>query len=98
MLDVARMFALIAVVALPAGVLLSAFVAALVGVSRIPKLRDQPIDERAAWPTVTMVVPACDEEREVEAAMRSTLAQVYPSLRVVAVDDRSQDRTGEILD
>ena len=87
----------IAIVA-PAGFVLSSFVATLVGVRKIPKLRDQPIDERDPWPTVTMVVPACDEEREVEGAMRSTLAQAYPSLHVVAVDDRSKDRTGEILD
>jgi glycosyltransferase involved in cell wall biosynthesis len=98
MVELARLVALIVVIAAPAGFLLSAFVATLLGVRRVPKLRDQPKDDRETWPTVTMVVPACDEEREVEAAMRSTLAQEYPTLRIVAVDDRSRDRTGEILD
>lgn len=92
------MLAVLVVIAAPAGFIVSAFVTTLVGMRRMPKLRNQPIDARDTWPTVTMVVPACDEEREVEAAMRSTLAQAYPALRVVAVDDRSRDRTGEILD
>ena len=50
------------------------------------------------WPALTVVVPARDEARGIEASVRSLLAQSYPGLRVVAVDDRSTDGTGEILD
>ncbi len=50
------------------------------------------------WPPLTVVVPARDEARGVEAAVRSLLLQDYPELRVVAVDDRSTDGTGAILD
>ncbi len=50
------------------------------------------------WPRVSVVVPARNEEGNVEAAVRSHLAQDYPSLQVVAVDDRSTDRTPEILE
>jgi hypothetical protein len=50
------------------------------------------------WPPLTVVVPARDEAAGVEPAVRSLLAQDYPELRVVAVDDRSVDGTGEILD
>ncbi len=50
------------------------------------------------WPRLSIVSPACDEERHVAAAMRSMLASDYPDLQLVAVDDRSTDRTGEILD
>ena len=50
------------------------------------------------WPALTVVVPARDEARGVEASVRSLLAQDYPELRVVAVDDRSTDGTGAILD
>jgi cellulose synthase/poly-beta-1,6-N-acetylglucosamine synthase-like glycosyltransferase len=49
-------------------------------------------------PTVTAVVPCRNEAAAVERAMRSVLAQDLPGLRVVAVDDRSGDGTGEILD
>jgi hypothetical protein len=47
---------------------------------------------------VTAVVPCRNEERGVEAAVSSLLAQDVPGLRVVAVDDRSTDATGAILD
>lgn len=49
-------------------------------------------------PSVTAVVPCRDEAAGVEACVRSLLAQDVPGLRVVAVDDRSRDGTGAILD
>lgn len=52
----------------------------------------------ARLPGVTAVVPCRNEARDVEAALSSLLAQELPDLRVVAVDDRSTDGTGAILD
>jgi hypothetical protein len=49
-------------------------------------------------PRVSIVIPARNEERNLEEALRSVLAQDYPNLEFVVVDDRSTDRTGEILD
>jgi hypothetical protein len=49
-------------------------------------------------PPVTVVVPCRDEARSVEAAVRSLLAQDLPDLEIVAVDDRSTDGTGALLD
>jgi hypothetical protein len=49
-------------------------------------------------PSVTAVVPCRNEARSVGAAMRSLLAQDHPALAVVAVDDRSTDGTGTVLD
>jgi len=49
-------------------------------------------------PAVTVVVPCRNEEVGVEPAVRSLLAQDLPDLRVVAVNDRSTDATGAILD
>jgi hypothetical protein len=59
-----------------------------------------PLDVRpeAPLPRVTAVVPCRDEARGVEACLRSLLGQDLPGLRVVAVDDRSADATGAILD
>jgi len=54
--------------------------------------------EPTAWPKVSMIVPARDEERKIEGAMRSKLAIDYPNLELIAIDDRSQDTTGAILD
>ncbi|MCH7824392.1 MAG: glycosyltransferase [Acidobacteria bacterium] len=52
----------------------------------------------AAFPRVSVVVPARNEERHLAGAMRSILALDYPDLEIIAIDDRSDDRTGEILD
>jgi glycosyltransferase involved in cell wall biosynthesis len=50
------------------------------------------------WPTVSIIVPARDEEAKIDAAMRSKLALDYPKLELIAVNDRSQDATGVLLD
>src|SRR5262245_41608010 len=66
------------------------------------KLRD--LIEQPPWegdgeaPRVSLVVAAKDEERGVEHAMRSLLGQRYAGLEILAVDDRSTDQTGAILD
>jgi glycosyltransferase involved in cell wall biosynthesis len=84
------------------------FVAAFwaVGAYRIPRfVRDGMIDERAAsipdletWPKVSVVVPARDEAERIEEALRSLARMDYPNLEVIAVNDRSGDGTGAIMD
>src|SRR3569832_996684 len=49
-------------------------------------------------PRVSIVIPARNEERNLEEALRSILALDYDNLEIDVVDDRSTDRTGEILD
>lgn len=68
------------------------------GLGRLPRLEDVALEERESWPLLSIVTPACDEERAIEGSIRSMLGQDYPALEVVAVDDRSTDLTGEILD
>lgn len=46
---------------------------------------------------VSMIVAARDEEDSIEANVRSLLAQSYPSLELIVVNDRSSDQTGPIL-
>ena len=70
----------------------------LIGLATTPRLGDQPPRASAGAPLVSIVVAARDEERGVERAMASLLAQRYAALEFVALDDRSTDRTGEILD
>jgi Glycosyl transferase family 2 len=52
----------------------------------------------APVPSVTVIVPCRDEAHGLERAMRSLLAQDVPDLRILAVDDRSTDGSGAILD
>ncbi len=62
-------------------------------------LADLPDVEPAdGWPRLAVIVAARDEEAMIGRAARSLLAQDYPALEVIAVDDRSADRTGAILD
>ena len=64
----------------------------------LPRLTEVEPVPRTAWPRVSVVVPARNEAPQVETAVRSLLAQDYPSLEVVAIDDRSEDATGLLLD
>src|SRR6201987_209424 len=49
-------------------------------------------------PRVSIIVPARNEEETIEQALRTLLALDYDNYEVIAVNDRSTDRTGEILE
>jgi chlorobactene glucosyltransferase len=61
---------------------------------------DVPLLERrpGALPSLSIVVPARDEERSIERCVRSLLAQRWLDLEVIVVDDRSTDATPQILE
>jgi glycosyltransferase involved in cell wall biosynthesis len=69
------------------------------GVRSVPILRDERVSVRSGhYPAVSMILAARDEEAAIEEGVGSMLAQDYPGdLEVVAVNDRSADRTAEIL-
>src|SRR5207253_2988010 len=64
----------------------------------IRKLKDVPLQEPPAWPLISLIAPARNEERHIEAAVRSLTQLDYPNLQITIIDDRSSDRTGQILD
>jgi glycosyltransferase involved in cell wall biosynthesis len=49
-------------------------------------------------PSLLIVVPARNEEHAIEACLRSLANSTYSNLRVIAVNDRSTDATGAIMD
>jgi succinoglycan biosynthesis protein ExoA len=59
-----------------------------------------PRDERAALPTVSIVMAVRNEERWIERGVRAVLDQTYPGdrLEVVVVVGASHDRTREIVE
>jgi glycosyltransferase involved in cell wall biosynthesis len=51
-----------------------------------------------ALPRVSIIVPARNEAEHIESALLSLLQLDYPDYEVIAVDDRSEDATGAIMD
>ncbi len=49
-------------------------------------------------PRVSIIVPARNEEDSVESALKTLLLLDYDNYEVIAVNDRSTDRTGEMMD
>ena len=52
----------------------------------------------AGNPRVAIIVPARNEEASIEQALTQLLALDYDNYEVIAINDRSTDRTGELMD
>ncbi len=63
---------------------------------RVVRLPPEPLEK--APPTVTILIPAKDEGERIGDCLRSALAQDYPHFNVVAINDRSSDSTGRVMD
>ncbi len=48
-------------------------------------------------PSLAVIVPAKNEAADIERSLRALMAQDYPKLQVVAVNDRSTDETGLLM-
>lgn len=81
---------------------LSRVLPALWMLPRVPNLlKEEAADARDrlfVWPSVTVIVPAKDEGAAIERGLRSLLASDYPNLQIVAIDDRSSDATGDLME
>ncbi len=76
---------------------LSALIRLAAGMRRIGSLAGVPPAPNSGCPSLSVVVPACNEGATIEPALRSLLALDYPFLEVVVVNDRSTDGTGETV-
>ena len=63
----------------------------------MPELPDENPRLPDNAPMVSIIVPARDEESNIEHCIRSLLSQDYPRFEVIVVNDCSEDATGSIL-
>ena len=69
------------------------------GLPRVPNLLLPEFDVwPAGEPRVTVLVPARDEADDIASCLMSLVAQDYSNLNIIAIDDRSSDGTGAIMD
>jgi glycosyltransferase involved in cell wall biosynthesis len=68
------------------------------GLLHLPWIKDYAPVKDADCPRISLVFAARDEDEKLPAALATLAAIDYPHLEIVAVDDRSQDATGRILD
>jgi glycosyltransferase involved in cell wall biosynthesis len=68
-----------------------------VGNRSIRFLQDVSGRPRGPEPRVSVIIPARNEERNLREALASILRQDYGAFEVIAVNDRSMDQTGVIL-
>ena len=68
------------------------------GAIRIPWIKNFAAASDADCPRISILFAARDEEEKLAAALATLMEIDYPGLEVIAVDDRSKDATGAILD
>jgi glycosyltransferase involved in cell wall biosynthesis len=68
------------------------------GALRLPWIKDFAAADDDDCPRISLLFAARDEEEKLPAALSTLETLDYPNLEIIAVDDRSRDATGAILD
>ena len=68
------------------------------GMSKLTNMGRPQWDRKSPQPRVSIIVPALNEEQTIEPALESLLNLDYQDYEIVAVDDRSTDSTGAIIE
>ena len=80
----------------------SRIVEAAIGMPHVPDIAQPEWDRKPVTangePRVSIIVPARNEEEDIRETLGQLLVLDYSNYEVIAVDDRSTDRTGEIMD
>ena len=69
-----------------------------IGFRTILNLSKQTVLDENKLPFISIIFSALNEERDIENALKTMLALDYPKFEVIAINDRSTDRTPAILD
>ena len=73
------------------------YIKTLSNILRLPFFDKLSPPSPAIWPKLSIIIPACNEENTIEAALNTLLSQDYPDMEVIVVNDRSTDRTSDII-
>jgi glycosyltransferase involved in cell wall biosynthesis len=80
----------------------SRLISASLGMRKLTDISKPEWDRNPATPRgnprVSIVVPACNEEESIEQSLTRLLSLDYENYEVVAINDRSKDRTGQLMD
>ncbi len=68
------------------------------GATKLPWVKEFAPADDAACQSISLIFAARDEEEKLPSALATLAALDYPHLEIIAVDDRSLDATGRILD
>jgi cellulose synthase/poly-beta-1,6-N-acetylglucosamine synthase-like glycosyltransferase len=71
---------------------------AAVGLMRLPRIERVPPAADEECPRISIIFAARDESEKLPAALQTMLALDYPEFEVIAINDRSADSTGRIMD
>lgn len=66
-------------------------------ITRVRTVDKLPYKKLDKWPRVSVIIPARNEAKTIETAMKLRLQSDYPNLEIVLVDDRSNDETLAIM-
>lgn len=77
--------------------ILSLFCLTLVFYAFLKNVEESKLTDREL-PFVSIIVPARNEETKIGRCLESILDQNYPGFEVVVIDDRSTDRTGDVIE
>jgi cellulose synthase/poly-beta-1,6-N-acetylglucosamine synthase-like glycosyltransferase/peptidoglycan/xylan/chitin deacetylase (PgdA/CDA1 family)/spore germination protein YaaH len=80
------------------GIMRLAFIGALAFAQKVRALRRERLRAGEDYqPSVSIIVPAYNEERVITRTIESLLASRYPQFEIIVVDDGSPDRTSEVV-
>ena len=74
------------------------FIVTYLSINMIYLVRLFPLkEELVAYPSISVCIPARNEERDIKNCVKSVLNQDYPNFEVIVVDDNSSDNTAKIV-
>ena len=77
--------------------LFTMFLLLIINLLTFPRLHKPTPTSTSILPHISILVPARNEEQRIEACIRSLLAQTYPQLEILVLNDNSTDNTAAIV-